>query len=145
MNAAETHDQLGNPAEAESLFRRAMAVDSRNPDAANGLGLLLAKQGRTGEARKLFELAISIRRDHASAINNLGVLYMTIGQTNDAIAAFQYGLHVAPDDETLHMNLARIWVRTGDREKARELMRGLLARKPGSAAAQNALKELAGQ
>lgn len=144
MNAAETHDRLGNPAEAERLFRRAMALDSRDPDAANGLGLLLAKQGRTGEARKLFELAISIRRDHASAINNLGVLYMTMGQTNDAIAAFQYGLRVAPDDETLHLNLARVWVRTGDREKARDLMRGLLARKPGSAAAQNALKELAG-
>ena len=72
-------------------------ADPRNGDAANGLGLLLAKQDRTDEARKLFELAISVRRDDASAINNLGVLYMNTGQPNDAIAAFRYGIQVAPD------------------------------------------------
>ena len=143
INAAQAQSRLGNVAEAERLYRRALAVDSRNGDAANGLGLLLAKQGRTDEARKLFELAISIRHDNSSAINNLAVLYITIGQTSDAIAAFQYGIQVAPDDEMLYINLARIWVTMGDREKARDLMRALLARNPDSAVAQRALKDLA--
>jgi hypothetical protein len=36
-------------------------------------------------------------------------------------------------------------VRSGDREKARDVMRSLLARKPESALAQRALKELGAQ
>ena len=142
VNAAQTQDKLGHAAEAERLYRHALAADPRSGDAANGLGLLLAKQGQTGEARKLFELAISIRRDDSSAINNLGVLYLNMGQVNDAIAAFQYGLQVAPDDDLLYLNLARIWVQKGERDKAREIMRALLARKPDSRIASKGLEQL---
>ncbi|MDR3718005.1 MAG: FG-GAP-like repeat-containing protein [Bryobacteraceae bacterium] len=142
LNAARTQDKLGHSPEAEKLYRRALEVDPRSGEAANSLGLLLAKQGNTGEARKLFELAISIRRDDASAINNLGVLFLNTGQTNDAVAAFQYGIRVAPDADMLYMNLARVWVRQGDRDRARQVVRDLLARQPGHEAAQRALKEL---
>ena len=145
INAAQMQEKLGNPADAERLYRHLLIVEPRNPDAANALGLLLAKQGHNAEARKLFELAISVRRDDSSAINNLGVLFLNIGQPNDAIAAFQYGIRVAPDDAMLYLNLARIWIQMGDREKARDLMRDLLARKPENAIAQRALKELESQ
>ena len=141
-NAARMQEKLGNTAEAERLYRRALAVEPHSGGAANGLGLLLAQTGHTDEARHLFEQAISVRRDDTSAINNLAVLYANAGQTNDAIAAFEYGIKVAPDDDTLYLNLARTWVRLGDREKAREVMRALLARKPGLPLAQKALKEL---
>jgi Flp pilus assembly protein TadD len=142
INAAQTHERLGHTAEAEKLYRRLLSLEPRNGDAANGLGLLLAKQGHTDEARKLFELAISVRRDDSSAINNLAVLYVNTGQPNDAIAALQYGIKVAPDDEMLYLNLARVWIRMGSREKARDVMRDLLARKPGNAVAERALREL---
>jgi tetratricopeptide (TPR) repeat protein len=83
-----------------------------------------------------------VQRDDASAINNLGVLYANLGQANDAIAAFQYGIQVAPDVDILYLNLSRAWVRLGERDKAREVMRALLARKPGYALAEKALREL---
>ena len=67
---------------------------------------------------------------------------MNTGRTNDAIAAFRYGIQVAPDEDILYMNLSRTWLRTGDREKARGVMRELLDRKPGNRLAQQALKEL---
>ncbi len=142
LNAAQTHEKLGDPAAAEGVFRHLLAADPRNGDAANGLGLLLAKQDRTDEALKLFQLAISVRRDDCSAINNLGVLYMNTGQPNDAIAAFRYGMKVAPDEDILYLNLSRTWVRMGEREKARDVMQELLGRKPGNALALRALKEL---
>ncbi len=142
QNAAQAQEKLGNAAEAERLYRRTLSVDPKNSDAANSLGLLLAKQGHTDEARTLFEQAISVRRDDAAAINNLGVLYLNTGQTNDAIAAFEYGIRVAPDEDILYLNLARVRVRMGDREKAREVMSALLARKPGNSVAVKALKEL---
>jgi Tfp pilus assembly protein PilF len=75
VNAADAQEKLGRTVEAERIYRQALAVDAKNADAANGLGLLMAKQGRNEEARKLFESAIAARRDDADAINNLGVLY----------------------------------------------------------------------
>jgi len=145
QNAAQTQEKLGNTVEAERLYRRVLAVAPKNGEAANGLGLLLARQGRNDEARRLFEQAISIRRDDSSAINNLGVLYLNMGQMNDAIAAFQYGIGVSPDEDILYLNLARIRVRMGEQDKARDLMRELLARKPGDPVALKALKELEAQ
>lgn len=113
-----------------------------NADAANGLGLMFARQGRFPEARDWFQKAITLQRDHARAINNLGVLYGEQRQFNDAIAAFEYGIRVAPDDDTLYLNLGRIHIQMGDRQKARNVMERLLERKPGSAVAQRALEEL---
>ena len=69
-----TRNSAIQPKPSGSIAMRCSA-DPRSGDAANGLGLLLAQQGKTGEARRLFELAISIRRDDSSAINNLAVLY----------------------------------------------------------------------
>jgi tetratricopeptide (TPR) repeat protein len=142
VNAAGMQEKLGHVGEAEQLYRRALAADPRSGDAANKLGLLLAKAGQSEEARRLFEQAISIRRDDATAINNLGVLYTNTGRTNDAVAAFRYGIQVAPDEDILYLNLSRMWLRMGEREKARGVMQELLDRKPESAVAMRALKEL---
>ncbi len=142
VNAAHAQESLGRAAEAERLYRHALAADAKNADAANGLGLLMAKQDRNDEARSLFESAIAARRDDASAINNLGVLYINMGRVNDAIAAFQYGIKVAPDNEMLYLNLARVWVQKGERGKAHDLMQELLARKPDSQLASKALEQL---
>ena len=127
---------------AEKMFRSALDNDAHDAEAANQMGLLLARQNRTEEARKYFQQAITAQRDHASAINNLGVLYMQMDQVDDALAAFRYGIEVAPDYDTLYLNLARVYVRSGKREKAREILQQLLARKPESTVARRALQEL---
>jgi Flp pilus assembly protein TadD len=114
-------------------------------EAANGLGLALAKQGQAEQARKYFQQAIALKRDFSEAINNLGVLYIQQGKPSDAIAAFEYGLRVAPDDDILYLNLARLYVQRGNVDRARELMRKLLERKPGNETARHALEELSGR
>jgi Flp pilus assembly protein TadD len=65
-----------------------------------------------------------------------------LGQPNEAIAAFRYGIEIAPDDAELYLNLGRLYVQRGEREKAREIMRQLLAKKPGDPVATRALQEL---
>lgn len=142
MSAGQAQAALGDDASAEAMFRRALANNGKDADAANQLGLLLVRQHRLEEARKAFQQAIESQRDHAWAINNLGVLYMEMQKVDDAVAAFRYGIQVAPDEETSYLNLARVYARAGDRGKARDTLRQLLARKPSSALAQRALREL---
>lgn len=113
-----------------------------NAEAANGLGLMFARKGKFAEARDWFQKAITLDRKHNGAINNLGVLYGEQRMWNDAIAAFEYGITVAPDDETLYLNLGRVYVQTGQRERARGVMERLLEVKPESRIARRALEEL---
>jgi tetratricopeptide (TPR) repeat protein len=142
MSAGQAHAALGDDAAAEPLFRRALAADSQDADAANQLGLLLVRQNRLEEARQCFQQAIAAQRDHVWAVNNLGVLYMQLQKVDDAVSAFRYGIQIAPDEETSYMNLARVYARAGDRAKAREILRQLLKRRPGSNAAAKAMREL---
>lgn len=142
VNAAQTQSQLGNPGEAERLLRRALEVDSGDAEAANKLGLLLAKQGRMDEARWLFQQAIENKRDYAEAINNLAVLYLRSGLVSDAAAALRFGIEQVPDFETFYMHLARIHVERGDYASARDVLGALLQRKPGHEAATKALAQI---
>jgi tetratricopeptide (TPR) repeat protein len=142
LSSGQTHVALGDDAAAETLFRRALANESSAADAATQLGLLLVRQNRLDEAREAFQKAITAQRDHVWAINNLGVLYMQMHKVEDAVAAFKYGIEVAPEDEISYLNLARVYAREGDRMKAREVLRQLLARKPSNAAAIKSLREL---
>ncbi len=113
-----------------------------NAEAANGLGLMFARQGRFTQARDWFQKAITLDRLHTGAINNLGVLYGEQRQFNDAIAAFEYGISVVPDDETLYLNLGRVYIQLGQRDRARAVMERLLERKPDSRVARRAIEEL---
>jgi tetratricopeptide (TPR) repeat protein len=140
--AGEVYDRLNDPRAAEKMLRGAAESDPKDADAANQLGLVLAKQDRAAEAKEWFERAISLDPRHTGAINNLAVLFTKLGQTNDAIAAFRYGIERVPDDETLYLNLGRLYVSLGEREKARDIMRQLLERKPGDPVATRALREL---
>jgi Flp pilus assembly protein TadD len=142
VNAGQAYVRLNRPAEAEKHFRRALAINSNDAEAANQLGLLLAQQDRRAEAKKLFQQAITAERDHVSAINNLAVLYIKENQVQDAIAALRYGIGAAPKAEMLYLNLARIYVQTGDRTRAREVLDRLQAENPESTVARNALREL---
>jgi len=142
LGAGEVAVKLSEWPAAEKYLRQAIEADPKSADAANELGLVCANQNRSAEAKQWFERAIAIHRGHTGAINNLGVLYAELGQSNDAIAAFRYGIEVAPEDDELYLNLGRLYVQMGDREKARDLMRELLAKKPGDAMATHALREL---
>jgi tetratricopeptide (TPR) repeat protein len=142
VNAAHAAELTGESAKAERYYREALKSDPKNADAANGLGLMRAKQAHFDEAKQLFQQAIEDRPDFGSAINNLGVLYLNTGHVDDAVAAFEYGLKVAPDEDILYLNLGRVYARQGQLERARAVMQRLLARKPGNTVAERALREL---
>jgi tetratricopeptide (TPR) repeat protein len=145
IGMAAVAEKRGSLTDAAAWYSKALAADPKSAEAANGLGLALAKQGQVEQARPYFEEAIANRRDYTDAINNLAVLYTNEGKVNDAIAAFQYGIRVAPDEDILYLNLGRMYVKLGQADKARAVMQELLDRKPGSAIARQALRDLNGR
>ena len=139
---AQIHLDSGRLEDARAAARKLAAVPPRSVVAADHLGLRFAEQGLYPQARDLFERAISIQRDYAPSLNNLGVLYLKMGQPNDAIAAFRYGIQEAPDDDMLYLNLGRLYMQSGERDKARGVIMDWLDKKPGNEKAQRALREL---
>jgi tetratricopeptide (TPR) repeat protein len=139
---AQIHLDANRLPAAEQAFRKVLDLDDGNAEAANGLGLALAKQGRAAEAQNLFERAIAAKRDYSDAINNLGVLYAKQGKLNDAISAFNYGIQMTPNDDILYLNLGRIYVQSGNLDRARQVMQQLLDRHPDNITARRALTEL---
>jgi Flp pilus assembly protein TadD len=57
--------------EAEAEARAILAVDSRNPEAHNLLGVALASQGKIAEAREQFADAVRLEPSYENARNNL--------------------------------------------------------------------------
>jgi Flp pilus assembly protein TadD len=145
LNAGRVAAKLERQALAEALYRQAAAAYPESAEAANGVGLALAKQGNFGEAGTWLKRAIELKRDYGEAINNLAVLYLQTGKPNDAIAAFQYGIEQAPDEDILYLNLGRAYAQQRDFDKARDVMKRLLERKPDSVVARHALDELKGR
>lgn len=96
--------QVGWWRDAETLFRRAMAVTGENWLAANNLGAALSRQGRHAEAEPHFEAALRLRPDYdearfnlAAAHNNIAIAYAETGDLPAARHHFLAALRIRPD------------------------------------------------
>jgi tetratricopeptide (TPR) repeat protein len=83
--------------EAEAMYRKALALDAREPDALHLLGLLYHQRGDSSAAVKLIEKAISTRPGVATYHNNLGEVYRKTERYEDAIAQYDKAIKVQPD------------------------------------------------
>ena len=102
--------KMGQYADAEPLFRRALAIDEKalgkdHPDVAsslNNLALLLYSQGKYGEAEPLYRRALAIYEkadgsyhpDVATSLNNLAELLRAEGKYADAEPLFRRALAI---------------------------------------------------
>jgi tetratricopeptide (TPR) repeat protein len=142
MAIAQIHLDAGRRDQARAATARLRAAAPRSAVAADHLGFSFAEKGLYPEARDLFQRAMRVQRNYAPALNNLGVLYLRMGQPADAIAAFRFGIREVPEDDMLYLNLGRVYIQTGERDKARAVILEWLERKPGSEKAQRALREV---
>jgi tetratricopeptide (TPR) repeat protein len=87
------HDAAAIPG-AEKSFQEALRLNSQNPEALNGLGMVRTQQKRYGDAQQFFLNALRQRPDFAPAILNLAVLHHTRLQDHPA-ALQRYRQYVA--------------------------------------------------
>ena len=143
--------KMGQYADAEPLFRRALAIDEKalgkdHPDVAsslNNLALLLYSQGKYGEAEPLYRRALAIREkalgpDHpdvAQSLNNLAGLLYSQGKYGEAEPLYRRALAIYekadgsyhPDVATSLNNLAELLRAEGKYADAEPLFRRALA------------------
>lgn len=74
---------------AEQAYRRALDVDARSADAANGVGVLIVEAHRPAEAVPFFERAVAASPEFVEARLNLGIALEQSGQRDRAMATYR--------------------------------------------------------
>jgi Flp pilus assembly protein TadD/transglutaminase-like putative cysteine protease len=103
----EAYD-AGRDAEAETLCRRAVALDPEHRWAWNGLGRTLSRMGRGDEAKEALRRQIEVHPGSHAAYTNLGHVYW---RERDYVTAEKYlrqQIEVAPLSASAHRSLGRL-------------------------------------
>jgi tetratricopeptide (TPR) repeat protein len=85
------------PSEAESLIRRAISSDKRNPLYYSNLAVALRNQQRFEEALAMYDRALRRKPDYLEAHINRGLTLLALRQPLDAVAAFGAALTLKSD------------------------------------------------
>ena len=93
---ALTLHRSGNLAEAERLYREALAVEPRDFTARHLLGVVFAQQGRSQDALDEIAAALALEPDNADALLNQANVLKTMGRAADALTGFTRALDAKP-------------------------------------------------
>ena len=122
-----------------TLFKHSLDVTANNSLSQNGLGVALARRGKSREAIVHYAEALRINPHFADAHNNLGNVLVRQGKYQEAIAHYTEALRIKPDFAKAHNNLAVALVRQGKYQEAIARYAEALRIKPDYADAHNNL------
>ncbi|HSS63313.1 MAG TPA: FkbM family methyltransferase, partial [Gammaproteobacteria bacterium] len=105
---AETAARVGRRTDAIVWYRRALEVDSRQPDVLNDLGILLSGNGEYEEATRVFEQAVRIQPEFSLGFDNLGGARHLQGRYDGAVDAYKKALDIDPMNAVTLSNLIAI-------------------------------------
>jgi predicted O-linked N-acetylglucosamine transferase (SPINDLY family) len=105
LDQAIAAHQKGNIAEAESLYRRILADDSRDFDALHMLGVLCAQRRQMQEAELHLRAALSVDGRFPPAIHNYGKVLAELGRYEEAVVHFEKALAAAPNFAPVYSDL----------------------------------------
>ncbi len=98
----------GQYADAEVLYRKALAANQNNPQATYNLGNALLAQKKDSAAVEEFQKAAKLETNPQRkylAYHNIGVICQTRQMFKDAIAAYKEALRIYPHDDQTRYNL----------------------------------------
>jgi len=148
------HHGAGRLAEAEALYREALAGEPGNIDALHFLGVIALQRGDPARAVELISAALSQNPANAPACNNLGLALAALDRKPEALrrtleaVVLQPGYadalanlrrllqEMAPDTEETRdalMILGETHSRANELDEAVDCMRRILERRPGDA------------
>ena len=118
VNQAVAAHRQGRLAEAETLYREALARDPASFDALHLLGVIQGQRSAYGEAIALLSRALALRPTDAAAHCNLGMALRNSGRPHDAVASFDRALQLDPTSLNALCNRGHALRDLGDWEAA---------------------------
>jgi type IV pilus assembly protein PilF len=102
--------RLDNPAQAEDSFRRAIALDPKNPDVLHNYGWLLCQQGRYADGQQQFvaALAIPTYAGRSKTLMTEGVCQIKAGQNQEAERTLTQAYELDAGNPIIGYNLASL-------------------------------------
>ena len=134
--AQATERSGGALAEAERLYRRALALQPAAADVRTNLGRVLEAQGRVAEAVGEYRKAIAEEPWLAEAHTLLGGALAKAGEADRAIAALREAITLDPSQADALTNLAVLLAQRGEGTEAGRRFRQAVAADPRNANAQ---------
>ncbi|MGA9479734.1 MAG: tetratricopeptide repeat protein, partial [Desulfobacterales bacterium] len=131
-----------SPLEAETILRKAVALDPKNVEAHFVLGKIYTRSKDYARAIEAYQKAVGLDPDLADALFNLGFIYASTGMYADAEKMFARVVRTHPPylDKAL-FNLAMVQQKLGKKEESRTNLEKAVAVKPDNQKAQTFLKQ----
>jgi type IV pilus assembly protein PilF len=116
---------MGDDNLAEESFRRALQLNSRDPDTLQNFGYYLCQKKRFAEANGMFDQAIAAPqlRDRSRAMLTKGVCQAQAGQLPEADVTLSQAFQLDPTNPSTAVNLSEVLYRRGEYERARFYIR----------------------
>lgn len=131
LETALRHHQAGRSAEAERMYRQALAAEPDNSDALHLLGILRHQAGRSQEAIELIERAVRHGEPNEQFLNNLGQIYKAVGRYADAVACYRKAIAANPALVEAYCNLGNALSALGDDDGAAAAYQDAMRIRPG--------------
>jgi predicted TPR repeat methyltransferase len=109
LNLAVSLQRAGNVEDAETLYRRILAVAPGQPDALNFLGIISMHRGRVDEAIDLIRRSIAADPGQGERYNNLGNVLLAAERIDDAVDAYERAILLSPSHAAAYNNLGIIY------------------------------------
>lgn len=115
-------EQLGNNAESETLYRRAIGAKADLPIALNNLAMILARRGeKLDEALAFAQRAVAARPGVATIFDTLAYVQAKKGDYNGAIASIQHAINLEPQSMLWQVHEAKYYWEGGKHKDAQAL------------------------
>ena len=109
-NLGLVYQKMNRRSDAETSYRKAMALMPNSGMPLNALGTLKAAEGKNAEAEKLYRDALAKDPTLIEARHNLGVLLLSTNKDRqaEAIALWQQNLQTNPDYLDSRISVAQL-------------------------------------
>ncbi len=118
LTDAMDHHRAGRFARAETLYRRVLSADSRQPKALYSFGVLALQTRQDELAAELLNRSSEVEPENLACLNNLGEAYRRLGRRLDAVKTLTQALSLKPDFAEGFFNLALVLRDNGELQGA---------------------------
>lgn len=112
--------RLDDPGLAEDSFRRAIAINPREPNTLHNYGWLLCQQNRFGDASRQFGLALAVPSylDRPKTLMTQGLCHIRAGNRVEAERVLMQAYELDAANAVVGFNLAQLLVQRGEWSRA---------------------------